>query len=252
MKILFSEAPADYSRYVFPYAVYGLQETETEIPQIYARGFLPYTDTRFPLPEAPFYYLARSIRVDLKDFSLTSENRRIRRKMDALNPLMQSYERVRFPAGDDFWAFCRQYARERIGDAMPAGRLDYIFGHRLLNRIFVFENGAETLGYVWAVDRGEMLHYWFAFYNTDYMRHGLGKWMMEQVISQAAAEGKRYVYLGTCYGSKAMYKVRDFRAVQYFDGNQWKQVDAHFKTKCKENYSDTLDDWKRFPERYLL
>ncbi len=252
MKILFSEAPADYARYVFPYAVYALQETKSEIPEIYDRGFLPYTDTRFPLPESPFYYLARSIRVDLRDFSLTSENRRVRRKMETLNPRMQSMARDNFPADEDFRAFCRRYARERIGDAMPDERLDYIFGHPLLNRIFVFETAEETLGYVWAVDRDDMLHYWFAFYNTDYRHNGLGKWMMEQVISQAAAEGKRYIYLGTCYGEKALYKVRDFRAVQYFDGNAWKPVDAHFKAKCKEKNTGMLDDWKRFPGRYLL
>jgi len=245
MKIIFSEAPPDYATYTFPYAIYAMQENEEEIPAIYDRGFLPYTDTRFRLPEAPFYYLARSIRIRLEDFALTSENRRIRRKMESLAPRMHVTSKAPWRDNEAFWQFCRRYAAGRIGEAMSSARLQYIFDHPLTNRLFVFENNEGPLGYVWAVDRPPVLHYWFAFYDTRYLPQGLGKWMMEQVISYARQAGYRYVYLGTCYGSKALYKVRDFRAIEYFDGNGWHTDIKRLKARCREDGRESRwDEWK--------
>ncbi len=250
MKIFFSESTADYKHYTFNYAVYCMQENTREIPGIYARGFLPYSDHRL-IPASlqnPVYYLARSIRIDTANFRLTSENRRIRRKIEEnLLPHLEIINKENFKETGEMMHFCNRYAHERMQDAMPADRLSFIWNQPLLNKIFIFKNKAENdeiLGYVWAVDAGEMLHYWFSFYALKYFELGLGKWMMEQVISQAAETGKKYVYLGTCYGKKATYKIRDFKGIEFFDGNKWNTDIRFLKQKCISDENKELDDFK--------
>ncbi len=250
MKIFYSEIPAaDYDTYTFPYAVYAMAETPDDIPSIYRKGFLPYTDIRFRLPAEPLFYLARSLRVRLDAFVPTSENRRIARKMADLNPRMEAVDKEKLRDDKAFMDFCRAYAAERIGEAMNEERLQYIFEHPLLNKIFVFRGDDGVLGYVWAVDYPPVLHYWFAFFDTRYFDRGIGKWMMERVISYARGKGYEHAYLGTCYGPKALYKVRDFRAVEFFDGEKWSADVKRLKAKCREKAGSGPDEWKRTHRR---
>ena len=45
----------------------------------------------------------------------------------------------------------------------------------------------------------------------------------------------RYIYLGTCYGEKALYKVRDFKGIEYFDGVEWNNNIKSLKELCKND-----------------
>jgi arginine-tRNA-protein transferase len=108
----------------------------------------------------------------------------------------------------------------------------------------------KRAGYVWMIEDRNISHYWFAFFDTAYMRYGIGKWIMEQMISDARQNGKSHMYLGTCYGEKAMYKIRDFKAVEFFDGNKWCNDTVHLKNKCKNDSINTLDEFKNFPGRF--
>ena len=75
MKIFRSESFVDYKTYTFNYATYCIKEDQSELPEIYAQGFLPYSNN-INLQEET-YYLARSLRVDLSAFKESSENRRV-------------------------------------------------------------------------------------------------------------------------------------------------------------------------------
>ena len=90
-----------------------------------------------------------------------------------------------------------------------------------------------------------ILHYWFSFYDLQHSRLGLGKWMMFKVIDWAKKQGLQEVYLGTCYGTKAMYKMRDFKGLEYFDGNHWNPDMKQLKQKCKTDDDFVGDDFKR-------
>ena len=79
MKIFKSESFVDYSTYTFNYAIYCIKEDQSEIPEIYNKGFLPYSnnmDLKFET-----YYFARSLRVDIEYFKESSENRRVAKKI---------------------------------------------------------------------------------------------------------------------------------------------------------------------------
>jgi len=164
--------------------------------------------------------------VDLERFEDTSENRRVDRKAAPLELTLEAHPRAEFDLADPrFRAFCTGFADERFsGGTMSAERLDYILGRETLTHVLTIRSRGERLAYVFTALSPGMLHYWFAFYDTQYLvSHSLGKWIMWRTIHWAREQGMRHVYLGTCYTEKALYKVRDHRGVEWFDGVGWSQ-----------------------------
>ncbi len=236
MRTFFSEYQINYATYTFGYAVYCLQEHANEAPGIYARGFLPYTgDITLPYN---LFYLARSVRVNLEHFRDSSENRRVDHKVRSLGITVTISEIHDVDIENAaFIAFCTQYADARFaGGTMDAQRLRYVLTRSSASHILTFSRGNTIVGYVIACITSEMLHYWYAFFDVTYLRsHCLGKWMMWRTIHWAKEQGLRDVYLGTCYGRKALYKVRDHRGCEFFDGAGWNCDLKHLKTLCRSD-----------------
>lgn len=253
MKILFSEYQSDYSSYTFSYAVYCVKETQEELPEIYAQGFLPYTgDTDW---QADVFYLARSLRVNLAEFKTLSENRRVDRKMDTLEAGMLVQPKAEFDITDPkFLAFCTNYAEERFaGASMETDRLQYVLSRNLISHIFTFRNTEQALGYVFAIIADNTLHYWYSFYDTEYMRsHSLGKWMMWKVIDWAQTQGLDYVYIGTCYREKSLYKVRDHKGTEFFDGSSWNTDMDLLKELCRTDEQTRSEDLLKSEHKYQI
>ena len=78
MKLLFSEAAVDYPHYIFPYAIWAFPEPNETPANLFDQGFLPSSR------HLDRFYLCRQVRVDLRKFSASSENRRILRKGEGL------------------------------------------------------------------------------------------------------------------------------------------------------------------------
>jgi len=220
--------------YTFNYAIYCIKEAQKELPEIYAKGFLPYSGNL--KITADIFYLARSLRVNLDQFSDTSENRRINRKITDLNIQIKVQKKVDFNIADpQFIAFCMDYAADRFsGNAMTETRLKYVLSRDTGSHILSFTSNSETLGYILAGIEGNALQYWFAFFDQAYMKtHSLGKWMMWRTIHWAKENGLSYVYLGTCYGKHSLYKVRDHKGLEFFDGSRWNADAKLLKELCK-------------------
>lgn len=254
MKIFYSEHQVDYATYTFSYAVYCIKEHKSELPAIYAQGFLPYTGD-LTLTEDHFY-LARSLRVDLGLFATLSENRRVDRKIEPLAIAMNVIDRGDFDINDaSFVQFCQSYAEERFaGGSMSAERLAYVLNRELVTHIFRFASSEQTFGYVLAVVGNGMLHYWFSFYDTEYMRsHALGKWMMWRVIVWAKEQKLDYIYIGTCYREKSLYKVRDHKGAEFYDGRRWNPDTDFLKELCRSDESLRPADMLKTPwkDRWL-
>jgi len=240
MKIFFSENQPDYSTYTFNYAVYCIKETQNELPDIYNQGFLPYTGNL--KIEADIFYLARSLRVNLDQFKDTSENRRINRKIEDLAIEIHVHKKMDFDTENPvFFDFCMSYAADRFsGNAMTPERLKYVLCKETGSHILSFTSNGKALGYVLAGIEGNALQYWYAFFEQEYMRsHSLGKWMMWRTIHWAKDNGLAYVYLGTCYGKHSLYKVRDHKGLEFFDGSKW-NVDA----KLLKDFKFPLPKWE--------
>lgn len=238
MKIFKSEFINEYSTYTFSFAEYAVLESADDIPQIYSGGYLPYTgDLEI---NYPIFYLARSLRVNLERFKDSSENRRVDRKLEHLAPEIKRYSLSTFDYKDEsFIDFCLSYANERFsGNSMSKERFNYIMESKIATDILEFRNSKtnELLGYVLAVIKDNTFHYWFSFFNTQYIQDiPLGKWMMWKMISWSKENGLDYTYLGTSYGKKSLYKIRDFKGLEFFNGNTWDDNIKTLKSLCKQD-----------------
>ncbi len=236
MRLFFSEYRTDYTTYTFGYTAYCQPESASEIPAAYAQGFLPYTgDTSL---NDDTFYMARSLRIELDRFEDSSENRRVDRKASELALHMQVTAKEAFDLHDPtFVAFCTEYAAERFaGGEMSTQRFEYVLSRSLLTHLITFRTEERVFGYVLACIHGDMLHYWFSFFDTEYMQsHALGKWMMWKTIRWAKDNGLSHVYLGTCYQPKSLYKVRDHKGIAFFDGRGWNPDASLLKHLCQQD-----------------
>lgn len=243
MKIFFSENKVDYSTYTFDYTIYCLKESQAELTEIYEKGFLPYTGNLDI--EGDIFYLARSLRVDLERFDDTSENRRVNRLVEPLNVQLEVIKKEDFDLNaPEFLSFCQEYISQRIGDDnMSMERWQYIISRETGTHIFRFTSEGKLLGFVFAALNNEMLHYWFAFFDTEYMRtHSLGKWIMWRVIRWAKDNNLKNVYLGTAYKASALYKIRDHKGLSFFDGSGWNKDVDRLKELCKTDLEPKVAD----------
>ncbi len=247
MKIIYSELNPIYSSYTFPYAVYAIPDSLEEIPTIYQKGFLPYSAD--PSSDKIVFYLARSVRVQLTDFADSSENRRVDRKIDL------EIEHRMLPAADfdiqntDFRTLCLEYIAERFPTgAMPVERFDYLLRHPLCTHFLDFRSkNGKRIGTVLCSVHDAMMHYWFAFFDPHLLREiPLGKWLMWRTIHIAGSLQLKYIYLGTCYGTKSLYKARDFKGIRFFEGSTWSPDLKELKKRCKEDENTSyIDRYKR-------
>jgi arginine-tRNA-protein transferase len=250
MKIFRSESFVDYSTYTFNYAIYCIKENQQEIPEIYDKGFLPYSnDTEL---QQETYYLARSLRVDLANFSDSSENRRVLKKIADQEPDFKVIPITEFAIDDKkFQDFCFHFASQRFSEPLSHKRLQYILKNKSISHVFEFSMQQKVVGHVITIVENETLHYWFAFFELDFQEYSLGKWMMFSVINWAKENNLQYVYLGTCYGEKSLYKVRDFKGLTFYDGNQWNSDMKLLKVKCKTDKEFTKDYFKQDTDFFL-
>ena len=74
--------------------------------------------------------------------------------------------------------------------------------------------------------------------------------MMSEVIKWADQQSLESVYLGTCYGTNSLYKVRDFKGVEYWDGTLWNRDIKLLKAICKKDTETrNLDTFKQTEDR---
>lgn len=227
MKLLFSEARADYAHYIFPYAIWAFPEAGETPGDLFDQGFLPSSRN------LDRYYLCRQVRVNLAKFKPSSENRRILRKGAGLD--VKLVPRAQFDYTPERRQFYKTYADIKFGkDVMSFERLDALFISPIISHLLVFtdgQTGAEIGAATLYVERGELAYYYYAFYDLKYYARNLGMFMMTSAVARCAELGLRFLYLGTCYSRNALYKTQ-FAGAEFFNGFRW---------------SDNLDELK-----YLL
>ncbi len=243
MDIFFSELTPRYESYTFPYAVYAKIYPSEDATCAYQNGFLPYSSNT-ALKDIVFY-LARSLRVDLSLFSDTSENRRVSKKID--NPPIPKLMPIEdFDAhNQDFQKMCRSYIDRRFpAGAMSEERLRYILQHPLTTHVVDYVDDVQNRwGTVICSVHSGAFHYWFAFFDIQLMNEfPLGKWLMWRTIHLAKTMDIPHIYLGTCYGTKSLYKARDFRGVEWFDGRGWSTDLTRLKKYCHSDHETLLKD----------
>lgn len=176
----------------------------------------------------------RSLRIDLSNFTLGSENRRVMKKTEGLKVIKAPlpYERYHWSIGKlakDFYkikfgagAFSANKIRELMTDEKKSN----------FNILFVYSD-KTTVGYCIARETGELIHYCYPFYRLDAAIPNLGLGMMLRAVLYAQEQGKKYIYLGSFQRPTDTYKLQ-FAGLEWFDGQRW-QTDLK-KIKNQINY----------------
>lgn len=216
MRLLYSEFKSDYDHYIFPYVIWAIPESGDEPADCFARGFLPSSRN------LDRFYMCRHIRVQLAQFSLSSENRRILRKGEKIiNTLIQ---RQKFDYTPSHREFCKSYADARFGqEVMSYDRLDSLFVSPICTHLMSFreiETEREVGLVVLYLHPPNVAFYYYAFYDLDYLSRNLGMYMMTRVVADLAERGFDSIYLGSCYSRSALYKTQ-FDGFQFWNGFSW-------------------------------
>ncbi len=216
MRLLFSESRADYDHYIFPYAVWAFPEPGESPAELFNRGFLPssrYLDR---------FYLCRHVRVNLANFSPSSENRRILRKGEGLD--MTLVPRAEFAYTPERREFYKRYADTRFGqNTLSYERLDSLFQSPITSHVLLFREAASgrEVGVVTLyLEPPTLAYYYHAFYDLSYFARNLGMFMMTSSVAFFAEHSFRYLYLGSCYRPHALYKTQ-FAGAEFFNGVRW-------------------------------
>ena len=224
MKLLFSEASPDYKNYIFPYAVWAFPEPGETPADFFAAGFLPSSKN------LDRFYLCRSLRVALKDFKPSSENRRILRKGEGFQAAL--VPRAKFDFTATRREFCLRYAAHKYGaEVMTPTRLEQVISSPLTSHVLLFHHAAQDLEVGLAtlfLQPPQLAQYYYAFYDLNYARQSLGMYMMTSAVQHFAAQGFAHLYLGSCYSANALYKTQ-FAGMEFFNGACWSRDAAELK-----------------------
>jgi hypothetical protein len=217
MKVLFSEFAPDYSRYLYPYVVWGLPEAGETPADLYAAGFHPAS------PNLDRFTLCRHLRVPLAGFVPSSENRRILRKGEGLR--LDLVPRADFAYTPGIRTAWLAFAEQRFGPGiMPAERLDGLLAGRVVSHLLTARDPAcdhRVVGTVLLyLEPPRMAHYYYAFYDLTHANRSLGLFLMTAAVGYFRAAGFAHLYLGTCYSERALYKTQ-FAGIEFFNGLAW-------------------------------
>lgn len=217
MKITRQEFGHEYGEgiYRFGYCEYAALEAGDQLADFYANGFLPHSAD----PEVTStFYMARSARISLKEFTLTSENRRIAKRFDNTLTVKE------MPAKDmpeEIRALFLEYFAKRHGkNVMPKERLEGILAWPVPLKLVVYENNSVPLAAVLEVSDGAFGHFWYSAYDLALTNQSLGMWLMIDGARRAKERSLSYYYLGTVYGPKALYKA-NLTPLEFWDGTSW-------------------------------
>lgn len=216
MKLLFSEWKSDYGTYTYPYVVWACPEAGETPADFFERGFLPAA------PDLSRFYLCRHLRVVLRNYAASSENRRILRKGQGITAELVA--RADFDYSDARRAGWKAYADQRFGeDVMSFSRLDRLMASPVISHLLVFRDtatGAEVGTVLLHLEAPRVAHYYYAFFDLGGLSKNLGMFMMTAAVEHFAKAGFHAIYLGTCYSDRALYKTQ-FPGIEFFNGACW-------------------------------
>jgi arginyl-tRNA--protein-N-Asp/Glu arginylyltransferase len=224
MKLVFSEAKSDYQHYLFPYVVWAFPETGETPADLFDKGFLPSSRN------LDRFYLCRQLRVRLRDYRGSSENRRILRKGDGITA--QLLPRAEFDYTPVRREAYKAYIDRKFGSqTMSYDRLDSLLSGAITSHLLVFQeadSGAELGTVTLYLQPPRLAYYYYAFYDLQSPRANLGMFMMTAAVKLFSEKGFEFLHLGSCYSQNALYKTQ-FTGAEFYNGVQWSPDLAELK-----------------------
>jgi arginyl-tRNA--protein-N-Asp/Glu arginylyltransferase len=245
MKLLFSEARPDYGHYIFPYAIWAFPEPGETPADLFHAGFLPSSR------QLDRFYLCRQIRVNLKKFTPSSENRRILRKGEGITVKLVPRAEFEFTAARR--EFCKRYTDAKFGaNGMSYERLDSLLNSPVTSHVLLFTEtatGAEVGLATLHLEGDRLAFYYYAFYDLAHANRSLGLFMMTMAAKLFAERGTQHLYLGSCYSESALYKTQ-FNGFEFFNGCGWSENLAELKFILRRQQLPELNEHLLEDEAY--
>jgi len=175
----------------------------------------------------------RSVRIDLSKFELSSENRRILKKIN--NPEVVGFiETTTLPFSNYTWHISKKakdfYEKKFGPNVMTANKIKELLteparsNFNCLIRYISKENtkNVSEIGWTISYRTSSMLHYAYPFYDLERSPKDMGLGMMTMAISLEKNTGSLYVYLGSLQRPSDVYKLQ-FSGIEWFDGGPEKK-----------------------------
>lgn len=215
MRFFNQELAQDYNSYTFAYASLCVAHDSDKFSDIYQHGYLPYSARQ---GVKDIYYMARSGRINLRNWQPNSENRRVIAK----NNLVKRRE-LSVSDSEQFLEFKKlmleYFAAKHGAEVMPEWRLETILAHPSVKSLKAYYENDQLLGGVIEAGDETATHYWFSFYRLELLSRNFGLFMMIDCAQRTKKAGGEYLYVGTLYGEKARYKT-NFENFEYWDGSE--------------------------------
>ncbi len=183
------------------------------ITRLYNEGFV------FTRVDRGVMKQTRSARIDLSKCILSSENRRILKKVEhiEMNP-------VSLPYADYHWSLGKLakdfYDKKFGGGTFSAQKAKELIASTESNfNIFL---KYSDFGFVVCYLNDEILHYSYPFYDLEKAPKDMGLGMMTKALAWAKEKGLKYLYLGSLQRPGDVYKLQ-FEGLEWFDGSVWKK-----------------------------
>jgi len=190
----------------------------------------------------------RSLRVDLNEFTLSSENRRILSKTEDIKMFVHP-----LPCGDYHWSIHKMgkdFYDEKFGPGtMSANKIKEMMvdsEKTNFNHVFIYSTSehfseelshgfhhSDNLGYCIARNTGDIMHYSYPFYDLTRAPKNMGMGMMIKAIAYAKNSGKHQIYLGSFQRPGDIYKLQ-FKGLEWFDGKKWSKDVSELKELAKK------------------
>lgn len=166
----------------------------------------------------------RSVRIDLSKFDLSSENRRVLKKVTGIKLLPKT-----LPLNDYDWSLGKT-AKDFYDIKFGPGIMSAIKIKEMLtdkeksnfNCLLEYDGNQDdtVLGFSITYVNKEIIHYSYPFYHIDMSPKDMGLGMMIQAIEYAKKNGLKYIYLGSLQRPTDTYKLQ-FAGLEWFDGEKW-------------------------------
>ena len=176
----------------------------------------------------------RSVRLDLSKFELTSENRRIIKKVPDL--MIQSVDLPLGGAASDLGGrtssydftigkLAKDFYETKFGPGiMSAQKVKEMLTDQSksnFNCLLNFSlNENAPIGFAIVYTTPTFMHYSYPFYNLNESAKDMGLAMMVKTIVFAKESGLKYVYLGSLQRPTDTYKLQ-FEGLEWFNRKEW-------------------------------
>ena len=190
--------------------------SDENINNLYNEGFV------FTRIEKELMNQTRSVRINLSQFDLSSENRRVLRKTENI-----TLEIKDLPLQNYQWSIgklAKDFYKIKFGEGtFSANKVKEILTtEQNFNKLFIYKIETKKIGYCIVRETNEIVHYSYPFYNLENPVQSLGMAMMLKSIVYAKENSKKYIYLGSAQRPTDTYKLQ-FKGLKWFDGEKWSE-----------------------------